>query len=249
MPLNQLLNQLTEYLEQEIDSGASPQEIRPDILAGLAASSTHLSVPVPPNEHPAQASDETEAGMARLAKAISGCKKCDLHETRTHAVPGQGSFAPDIAFVGEAPGADEDQQGLAFIGRAGQLLTKMILAMGFQREEVFIGNILKCRPPNNRKPMPDEMETCMPYLKQQLAFLRPKVIIALGATAVHGLLDISQGITKIRGTWYSFEGIDVMPTFHPAYLLRDPHKKREVWEDLKTVLRHIGRPIPKPGKK
>ena len=135
------------------------------------------------------------------------------------------------------------------MGRAGRLLTKMISAMGYTREEVFIGNILKCRPPNNRTPLPDEMATCLPYLRRQIAALQPKVIVALGSTAVKGLFDTSQGITKLRGTWLTFEGIDVMPTYHPAYLLRNPSAKRDTWEDLKSVLTHLGRPIPEVKKR
>ena len=154
-------------------------------------------------------------------------------------------------FVGEAPGEDEDLQGLAFVGRAGQLLTKMIQAMGYTREEVFIGNILKCRPPENRLPLPDEMETCLPYLRAQIAVLKPKVIVTLGATALRGLLKIDTsvtGITRLRGKWLSYEGVDLMPTLHPSYLLRTPSAKKDVWDDLKQVLHRIGR-TPPPVKK
>jgi len=183
-----------------------------------------------------------------VADEIRSCKKCELHGSRTNVVPGQGASSPDIMFIGEAPGHDEDLQGLAFVGRAGKLLTKMIEAMGYTREEVFIGNILKCRPPGNRAPYPHEMETCMPFLEAQIETLRPKVIIALGSTAVKGLMQTTQGITKLRGTWMSFCGIDLMPTYHPAYLLRNPAAKKDVWEDLKEVLRHLSRPVP-PAKK
>ncbi|MCK5849835.1 MAG: uracil-DNA glycosylase [Kiritimatiellae bacterium] len=182
--------------------------------------------------------------LKTIEKAIVSCKKCGLHETRTKVVPGQGSAHPEIMFIGEAPGADEDKQGQAFVGRAGKLLTKMIIAMGYSRDEVFIGNILKCRPPANRKPMPDEMDTCMPYLKQQITALQPKVIIALGATAVQGLLQTSTGISKLRGIWTTFEGIPFMPTYHPAYLLRNPSAKKDVWNDLKAALKHLGRKAP-----
>jgi DNA polymerase len=175
---------------------------------------------------------------------IAGCRKCSLHQTRTRTVPGQGNPAPEILFVGEAPGADEDEQGLAFVGRAGQLLTKMIQAMGFERDEVFIANILKCRPPDNRAPLPEEMETCLPYLKEQIRLLKPKVIVALGATAVRGLVGL-EGISKLRGNWLQFEGIDLMPTYHPAYLLRNPPAKKDVWLDLQEALRRLGRTPPK----
>ncbi len=147
-------------------------------------------------------------------------------------------------FVGEGPGADEDAQGLAFVGRAGQLLTKMIAAMGYTREQVFIGNIVKCRPPNNRVPTPEEMAGCIPYLKQQIAIIQPKYIVCLGATAARGLVQETQGITKVRGQWREFEGIPVMLTFHPAYLLRDGSKKKYAWDDLKAVLARLGKTPP-----
>lgn len=182
--------------------------------------------------------------LARIAAAVAACKNCPLHRDRKQTVPGQGHPAPDIMFVGEGPGASEDEQGLAFIGRAGQLLTKMIEAMGLRREDVFISNIVKCRPPNNRPPEPAEMAACMPFLHQQIALLKPKVIVALGATALKGLIPGAEGITKLRGTWQVFDGIDLMPTYHPAYLLRNPPAKKEVWADLQEVLRRLGRPVP-----
>jgi uracil-DNA glycosylase family 4 len=192
--------------------------------------------------------ENTAPKLAVISAEISHCTKCGLHKTRTNTVPGQGNNSPEIMFVGEAPGADEDAQGLAFVGAAGQLLTKMIEAMGLSRDEVFIANILKCRPPDNRRPTPEEMQTCIPYLKEQIKTLKPRVIVALGATAVHGLLAVDTGISKLRGQWHKFEGIDVMPTFHPAYLLRNPTTKREAWEDLKSVLRHVGKTPPAAKK-
>ena len=151
-------------------------------------------------------------------------------------------------FVGEGPGEEEDKQGLAFIGRAGQLLTKMIIAMGFTRDQVFIGNIVKCHPPGtettNRAPSPEEMAACIPYLKAQIKILRPKVIVALGAVAVRGLLNTETGIMRLRGTWQTFEGIPVMPTYHPSYLLRNSTGKADVWKDLQAVLARLGRKPP-----
>ena len=188
-------------------------------------------------------------GLKEIAAQVAVCTKCPLHKTRTRTVPGQGSATPEIMFIGEGPGYDEDQQGLAFVGRAGQLLTKIIEAMGLTRDQVFIGNIVKCRPPENRKPLPDEMNACLPYLRAQIELLKPKLIVALGATAVQGLLQIETvGITKLRGQWMSYQGIDLMPTFHPAYLLRNPPAKREVWEDMKTVLAKLGKEPPKRTK-
>ena len=241
MSLNQVLNDLGNYLEVEIAEGNKEASISRETLQELGRA------PSRPGKA-ASASADGQQELTAIIDDITQCSKCSLHETRTKVVPGQGSSGPEIMFIGEAPGADEDRQGLAFVGRAGQLLTKMIEAMGLTRDEVFIGNILKCRPPGNRAPLPAEMETCMPYLRRQIAALRPKVIIALGATAVKGLLDTKTGITKLRGQWRLFEGIDVVPTYHPAYLLRNPPAKRDVWEDLKAVLEHLGRPVPKKGK-
>jgi DNA polymerase len=215
-------------------------------------------VPQPPvavaaPQPPAAATAATTNSLATIAAEIAACKKCGLHLTRTRTVPGQGHPAPEILFVGEGPGAEEDRQGLAFVGRAGQLLTKMIEAMGFTREQVFIANIVKCHPPGtetvNRAPAPEEMATCIPYLKAQIAVLKPKVIVALGSIAIRGLLNTDAPISKLRGTWQKFEAIPVMPTYHPAYLLRNPPAKKEVWLDLQEVLRHLGRtpPPPKPA--
>ena len=167
-------------------------------------------------------------------------------------MPGQGNPHPELVFVGEGPGEDEDAQGLAFVGRAGQLLTRMIIAMGLTREEVWIGNVVKCRPPDNRVPEPDEMAACLPFLREQLAVLKPKVIVALGATAVKGLVNTQTGITKLRGHWLNFAEIPLMPTFHPAYLIRGGGDEKarywDVWEDMCTVLKRLGRPVPERNK-
>ena len=154
-----------------------------------------------------------------------------------------------MCFVGEGPGADEDEQGLPFVGKAGQLLDRMIAAMGFERDEVYVCNIIKCRPPNNRKPQPDEIAACVGYVQRQIDLIAPEVIVALGATAVEGLFGSSVGITRMRGRLKLYKGrIAVMPTFHPAYLLRNPAAKREVWEDLQAVLRLMGREPPAKRK-
>lgn len=182
--------------------------------------------------------------LRAIVSEIAACQACPLAATRTHTVPGQGALHPDILFIGEGPGADEDARGIAFIGRAGQLLTKMINAMGYSREEVFIGNIVKCRPPGNRVPTPGEMAGCIPYLKRQIAIIKPKLIVCLGATASKGLVQEPLPIGKARGQWREFEGIPVMLTFHPAYLLRDPSKKAFCWADLKAVLARLGKTPP-----
>jgi uracil-DNA glycosylase len=204
--------------------------------------------------------DDADPELVAIAKEIAGCEKCGLCKTRSRTVPGQGNPRPEIMFVGEGPGTDEDKQGLAFIGRAGQLLTRMITAMGFTREQVFIGNIVKCRPTvdgagfKDRPPTPEEMAACIPYLHRQIAVLKPKVIVALGATAVKGLFnDPGIAISRVRGKWMSFDGIDVMPTYHPSYLLRqggdsgtgDKEAYWQVWGDLTEALKKIGREPPK----
>lgn len=167
------------------------------------------------------------------------CVLCQLCEKRTQVVNSVGDPNADLMFVGEAPGADEDEQGEPFVGRAGKLLTKIIEAINLTREEVFIGNINRCRPPGNRQPQASEAEVCRPFLLREISVVRPKVIVVMGNTACQNLLDTKVGITKLRGRFQDYFGVKVMPTFHPAYLLRDPRKKREVWEDMKTVRRYL----------
>jgi len=189
---------------------------------------------------------------------VRGCQKCRLHMSRTQTVFGVGNPRPELVFVGEGPGLDEDRQGLPFVGRAGQLLTRMIEAMGLTRERVYICNVVKCRPPENRTPAEDEMDTCAPYLWRQLAVLRPRVIIALGRPAAQTLLATKTPIGQLRGEFRDFPppalahlGLPrckVMPTFHPAYLLRSPNEKPKAWEDLKQVMRVLGLPIPRRGR-
>lgn len=166
---------------------------------------------------------------------IGNCTRCALHEGRTKIVHSTGNRQADLMFIGEAPGADEDAQGEPFVGRAGQLLNKIIEAIDLKREDVFIGNINRCRPPGNRAPTLEEAATCKPFLLREIAIVRPKVIVVLGNTACQNLLETKVGITKLRGEFQDYYGVKVMPTFHPAYLLRDPRKKREVWEDMKKV--------------
>lgn len=163
------------------------------------------------------------------------CPRCTLCENRTKVVNSTGNQTAQLMFIGEAPGADEDAQGKPFVGRAGQLLNKIIEAIGMKREDVFIGNINRCRPPQNRQPLPPEVAACKPFLLREIAVVRPKVIVVLGNTACQNLLDTKVGITKLRGNFQEYYGVKVMPTFHPAYLLRDPSKKRETWDDMKKV--------------
>ena len=166
---------------------------------------------------------------------IGNCVRCPLYERRTHIVHTEGDRTARLMFIGEAPGADEDAQARPFVGRAGQLLTKIIESIGFKREEVLIGNVNRCRPPGNRPPTPDEAATCKPFLLREIAAVGPEVIVVLGNTATQNLLGVRQGITRLRGQFQDYHGVKVMPTFHPAYLLRDPSKKKETWEDLKKV--------------
>ena len=166
---------------------------------------------------------------------VGHCTRCPLYQERTHIVHTEGNRKARLMFVGEAPGADEDAQARPFVGRAGQLLTKIIEAIGFKREEVLIGNVNRCRPPGNRPPTPEEASMCKPFLLREIATVQPDVIVVLGNTAMRNLLDTKIGITRLRGAFQDYKGIKVMPTFHPAYLLRDPSKKRETWDDLKKV--------------
>lgn len=183
--------------------------------------------------------------LTALAGEVAACTACKLHETRTQTVFARGNPQAELCFVGEGPGADEDAQGEPFVGKAGQLLDRMIVAMGLSRDEVYVCNIVKCRPPDNRKPDPAEMAACSPWLAEQLALLEPKIIVALGATAVEGLLGPIGGITRVRGQWKLYrQRVRVMPTFHPAYLLRNPPAKADVWKDLQEVVKQLGRTLP-----
>jgi uracil-DNA glycosylase len=198
------------------------------------------------------ASPEVVKELENIAEQIRKCRKCDLYSSRTNAVPGEGNPAARIMFVGEAPGADEDAQGRPFVGRAGQLLNKIIAGCGLKREDVWIGNILKSRPPDNREPRPEEIIACIPYLQRQIELINPEIIVALGAHAAKTLLDTPKAIGQLRGIFHEYipgighKPIKLMPTFHPAYLLRNysDDNRRKVWEDMKKVLAELGLPIP-----
>ena len=196
-------------------------------------------------------SNDPAVRLPLLAAEVASCIKCGLAATRTKTVFSRGSYQAKLVFLGEAPGADEDAEGIPFVGRAGQLLDKMIAAMGLDAErDVYVCNILKCRPPANRKPTSEEMETCFPYVHEQLQLVSPDVIVALGNTAVSALLGTSLGITKLRGSWKLYRGkIPVMPTYHPSYLLRPSEQqaeaKKQAWDDLREVLKKLGRELPR----
>jgi DNA polymerase len=234
------------------EAGAPPTQSAGPKPAG--AQTTLLALPgetVPAQAPPLDAQAKAAAFAALRERALACVKCANLASSRKNVVFGVGNIDAQLMFVGEAPGADEDEQGEPFVGKAGQLLTKIIQATGLSRGDVYIANILKCRPDTpgqsagNRKPTPDEMATCIPYLHEQIDLIRPKVIVALGATAVEGLLGKTIGITKLRGTWKTYRGTPLMPTYHPAYLLRNQamSEKRRVWEDMLAVMEKLGMPI------
>jgi DNA polymerase len=204
-----------------------PKELEPpppmDTLFGEITPKDEASLP------------RTDETFEDIWNDIGECTRCPLNAGRTHIVNSEGNRTARLMFVGEAPGADEDMQARPFVGRAGQLLNKIIEAIGMKREDVLIGNVNRCRPPQNRTPTLDEAKTCKPFLLREIAVVQPQVIVVLGNTAMKNLLDTKEGITKVRGKFQDYKGIKVMPTFHPAYLLRDPSKKRETWEDMKKV--------------
>jgi uracil-DNA glycosylase len=196
-----------------------------------------------------EAADRVEGdSLERICGELAGCIRCKLHRRRINIVFGVGNPRAELVFVGEGPGHDEDVQGIPFVGRAGQLLTQMIDAMGLSRDNVYIANVVKCRPPENRTPEKDEIATCLPFLFRQLTSINPKAIVCLGNVAAQALLNTNKSISHFRGQWFDFRGARLMATYHPAYLLRNPHAKPEVWADLKKVMAFLGLTPPK-GKR
>ena len=189
--------------------------------------------------------DET---LLKIREDLGECTRCKLHKGRNKIVFGDGNPKAQLVFVGEGPGADEDAQGLPFVGRAGKLLTQMIEAMGLQRKDVYICNVVKCRPPENRAPEPDEVAACSPFLMRQIDSIQPKVIVCLGATAAKTILNTTRGISQFRGEWLDWRGHKLMATYHPAYLLRNPPAKADVWKDLQKVMAELGLQLPKKSK-
>src|SRR5438445_11747190 len=188
----------------------------------------------------AQASEDKAVALDAVRADIGDCTRCRLSKGRTNIVFGTGNVDADIMFIGEGPGADEDEQGLPFVGRAGQLLNNMISAMGIKREDVYIANVVKCRPPGNRTPEKDECDTCSPFLMRQIDVIKPKVIVALGAVAAKNLLAVNDSMANLRGRWYDFRNSKLLVTYHPAYLLRDPRQKKEAWKDLQMPMKYLG---------
>ncbi len=231
------------------------QEISLRMPASQAKAEGKVAKPVPAPIH-LTAPNDLFAGVAKnkgdtlekIREDIGDCTRCKLHKGRNKIVFGDGNPKARLVFVGEAPGADEDKQGIPFVGRAGKLLTQMIEAMGLQRQDVYICNVVKCRPPENRKPEDDEVSTCSPYLRRQLDVIEPKVLVCLGAVAAQTLLGTNRGISQFRGDWMDWHGHKLMATYHPAYLLRNPAAKSEVWKDLQKVMAELGLQLPKKAK-
>lgn len=220
-----ILTSVKSYVEDELESGFN--EVSPTDQVKVPANSLFNSA--------GQESEIIFNTMDDIRKAIEECHKCPLYKTRTNIVFGSGNENAKLVFVGEAPGYDEDQQGKPFVGKAGQKLTQIINAIGLSRDEVYITNVLKCRPPNNRNPLPHEIEACEPFLIAQLGIIKPKIICALGTFAAQTLLKTDQPISKLRGRFHTYQGIKLMPTYHPAFLLRSPKYKKDVWEDVQKV--------------
>lgn len=218
---------LVAVTEQVQDHPPEP----PENMPMMKATSTTTEPPI---------IQDRPAALKAIREDIGECTRCRLNKGRTNLVFGVGNVNADLMFVGEGPGADEDAQGEPFVGRAGQLLNNMISAMGLRREDVYIANVVKCRPPNNRTPEKDECDTCSPFLLRQIEVIRPKVIVALGAVAAKNLLAINDSMSNLRGRWYDFKGAKLAVTYHPAYLLRDPRQKVEAWKDLQMVMKYLG---------
>ena len=224
--LRELLVGLRHHLEEEKSLG----------LEGWPRSSPVNSMPFPMKKESSSAVQPARSStLEAVREELGDCRRCKLHPTRTNIVFGTGNPKAKLAFVGEGPGRDEDLQGKPFVGLAGQLLTKIIQAIQLTREEVYITNIIKCRPPGNRNPEPDEINACEPFLIKQLEVIRPKLICALGTFAAQTLLKTEERISLLRGRFHQYQGIPLMPTYHPAYLLRNPNFKRDVWEDMKKI--------------
>ena len=212
------------------------------------AAAPSISLPIASGPSLFDATDKIEGDtLERIREDLGECTRCRLHERRHKIVFGTGNPAAKLVFVGEGPGADEDAQGLPFVGRAGKLLNQMIEAMGLKREDVYICNVVKCRPPENRAPEKDEVATCSPYLMRQIDAIRPQVIVCLGSIAAQTMLSTNQGISRFRGQWLEFRGTRLLATYHPAYLLRNPAAKPEVWKDLQKVMAVLGLEPKKPA--
>ena len=234
-----------DFYRRPVD--ASSLDLTKDVARAPSPAIAAAGATAPRKDHVPLASDPITA-LRQIREDIGDCTRCRLHKQgRKQIVFGVGNPSAELMFIGEAPGADEDQQGEPFVGRAGQLLTNMIKAMGIRREDVYIANIIKCRPPGNRTPERDECETCSPFLMRQIEVIAPKAIVALGAVAAKTLLAINAPMSELRGRWYDFRGTKLAVTYHPAFLLRDPRQKKETWKDLQMVMKDLGLAIPEKG--
>jgi uracil-DNA glycosylase len=223
-----------DFYRRAVDEG---QELMLRAVEGEPATSGSAKLPTVIQDKP--------AALKLIREDIGDCTRCRLHKGRTNIVFGVGNVNADLTFIGEGPGADEDAQGEPFVGRAGQLLNNMISAMGLKREDVYIANVVKCRPPGNRTPEKDECDTCSPFLMRQIEVIKPKVIVALGAVAAKNLLALNDSMANLRGRWYDFKDSKLLVTYHPAYLLRDPRQKKEAWKDLQMAMKYLGLNPPK----
>ena len=228
---------VAESADKPADSPVVAQntdEVAPDVIVSAhGASLFDAALPVVQNK-------DKPGALSAIREGIGDCTRCRLHKGRKNIVFGVGNVNAEIMFVGEGPGADEDEQGEPFVGRAGQLLNNMIAAMGIKRSDVYIANVVKCRPPQNRTPEKDECDICSPFLARQIEVIRPKVIVALGAVAAKNLLTVNESMANLRGRWYDFKSSRLLVTYHPAYLLRDPRQKKEAWKDLQIVMKYLG---------
>jgi uracil-DNA glycosylase len=229
---------------------ALPKSTPKPVPAKVALAAAPPPLVVPPSgpslfEAMDKVKDDT---LLKIREDLGECTRCKLHKGRNKIVFGDGNPKAQLVFVGEGPGADEDAQGLPFVGRAGKLLTQMIEAMGLQRKDVYICNVVKCRPPENRAPEPDEVASCSPFLMRQIDSIHPKVIVCLGATAAKTILNTTRGISQFRGEWLEWRGHKLMATYHPAYLLRNPPAKADVWKDLQKVMAELGLQLPRKSK-
>jgi len=252
-----LVESIRDYVEQIREEGmeglpAPAPRVTPTASASVAppapASTVAASAPMPNELFSKYPGLEKSSTLEELSAFIGDCQRCKLAPRRTNLVFGVGNPNAQLMFVGEAPGADEDARGEPFVGRAGQLLTDIIeRGMGTRRSDVYICNVIKCRPPDNRNPEPDEVAACEPFLFRQIDIVRPRAIVGLGTFAVQAVLKVKIPISRLRGNWQDFRGIRFMPTFHPAYLLRNPADKRLVWADIQEVMKYLGMPIPRRG--
>ena len=239
---------MTDFYRQPVGASAIDDQVSSTFISEEPEENTAIParkpISAPPLVGAAVSAADRESALRLIQEEIGECTRCALHKGRNKLVFGDGSPNARLLFVGEGPGADEDAQGVPFVGKAGQLLNNMISAMGIKREDVYIANVVKCRPPSNRTPEKDECDTCSPFLMRQIDIIKPKVIVALGAVAAKNLLAVNDSMANLRGRWYDFRNSKLLVTYHPAYLLRDPRQKKEAWKDLQMAMKYLGLKAP-----